>query len=336
MRSRHAPNRSRALAQLAACLRGEVLVGADWSALLSLANDELVTAELHPLLSAWPADAAPPPAVLEFVAEVHTLNRDRNQSLGRTLVEVTAALNRIGVRPILLKACAIWARGPLGQQWRQARRIASDLDVMIPPHRAREGVAALMEIGFELIEPLKADSDHAIAVLGRPIDAGSIDLHRRAPAPLGIPELDALERCSHPVQVGHAIALSPRPEMQILIACLHDQINDGGFWMGRLHLRHLMDIAALTRSGPIDWAWLLHVCRHPMIRRVVASELLAARRLVGAIVPDAIVSDWLAEADYQRMRLQYVAPAINEPLRWIGRALRWREMPIRRHVSKAA
>ncbi|QGZ93407.1 nucleotidyltransferase family protein [Terricaulis silvestris] len=324
-------NRRRALSQLSTCLRGQVPSNADWTAILSMANDALITSELYPLLATSKQEL--PEEVRTFLAEVYRRNLKRNVSLFGTLKDALAALNAVGIEPVLLKGCATWCACDGAILEPNGDRMVLDLDLLVLPSEGRRARDALMRSGFLLLEDHETDEDHAIAVLGREQDAGSIDLHDRPPCPVGIAEVDNLHAHCQPVSVGDFRAKLPRSELQILVTSLHDQIIDGDFWMGNFHLRHLIDIAKLTRAAArIDWSFLATACPTPFLLDVVEIQLAAATRIAAAETPNHVGSRMWIKAQYFRIRLQYTDPMINVPLRWLGRIVRWRHLPSRTRV----
>jgi putative nucleotidyltransferase-like protein len=329
-------NRARALAQLSVCLRGQIPVKADWPEILHLANESLITTELFPLLTkdegVW---RELPEDVLAFLQEVHRRNRARNASLFETLRIVIAGLNAVDIEPVLLKGCGMWASCPTGEP--SGDRMVSDLDLLVKPSEGRKAVDALVRAGFSVLEDHEADEDHAVAILGRTQDAGGIDLHRRAPAPVGIPVIDDLYAHCRAIDVGGLRARLPRPELQILILSLHDQIHGGNFWMGGFSLRHLIDVAKLMGSAePIDWSFLMSACPTRFVRDVVETEILASQHIAAAKAPHGLRFHTWAKAHYFRLRLQYIFPALNIPLRWLGRIVRWRHLPVRARIVRDA
>src|SRR5688572_32527646 len=107
-------NRRRSLAQLTACLRGELPVTPDWRGILMMANRALVTAQLYEALARTGAVQNLPDDVHRFLLEVSQRNCERNRRLSRQLGEALQALNDAGIEPILLKGAAVWASSRCG------------------------------------------------------------------------------------------------------------------------------------------------------------------------------------------------------------------------------
>lgn len=328
-------NRARALTQLAVCLRGQAPRAVDWDSLLALANESLITPTLAAILQQQ--RHALPAEVSVFLDEIHARNSARNLRLFSALTCAVAALNGHGIAPILLKGCGTWVGDRDGVAASDGERIISDLDLLVRPCEAPMALEALQRAGFGVLENHSGEDAHVVAVLGRPQDAGSIDLHTRPPGPRGLAALDALHDHCRPIGIAGGRARLPRPELQILILCLHDQIHAGSYWMGGFSLRHLLDVARLTRgAAPIDWSFVRDACQTPFISHIVATQLVASARIADAQIPAAIADDFLARAHYLRLRLQYTRPALNIPLRWMGRLVQWRALAVRGRIGAAS
>src|SRR5688572_4161193 len=102
-------SRRAALEALRDALRGAPPADADWLEVLRLANDALVTPQVHAAALRSGALERLPAEVQTFTAEVFSRNRERNRRLFGQLVEAVGALNGAGIEPALLKGAAVWA-----------------------------------------------------------------------------------------------------------------------------------------------------------------------------------------------------------------------------------
>jgi hypothetical protein len=317
-------SRKHALRQLCACIGGTIPPDTDWRAIVSLANESLVTPALFEAMNTGsPAHPPVPAEVAAFLADVHARSRTRNQSLASTLHDALGALNGAGIVPVLLKGCALWADAGT-----QGSRIVCDLDLLVRPAELVCALAALRAHGFAIADDQRGRAYHPVVELSRPTDAGSIDLHQHLPGAAHLPALGDIHAHCRSVAVGGMDAMLPSRELQILMLVLHDQLLDGHFWRGGFHLRHLLDIAALTRSEPEpDWRALLGLSPTALVRSALRCELLAARRLAGAKVPDWVGRGFWARMNFARHRLFFERPAMATALRAIGLDARiWRAL----------
>jgi hypothetical protein len=308
-------NRQTALTQLSLCLQGEVPPDADWMAMLDLANRGLATAQLCAAVMASPSTESLPDDVRAFLLDVQARNRERNRRLIEQLKDALRALNAVGIEPVLLKGIALWATRPD----EAFDRILTDIDLLVRPSEGKRSIDALKSAGFALITRYPDADAHVIAEFGRPSDVGLIDLHQRSPGPPGIAEIENLETHCVPVIVDGLRAMRPVPAVQIFFIGLHDQLHDDDYWRGGFDLRHLVDIASLSRAPePVDWGLLERLCRTAFVRRALETQLFAARRFAGAAIPERIIArDW-TKLQHWRHELQFRYPRFAIPLAVMG------------------
>jgi hypothetical protein len=246
--------------------------------------------------------------VRTFLAEVWVRNRERNRRLFRQLRTTVGLLNAAGIEPVLLKGAAYWA---LAGRPAEHDRILTDLDIMVTAEEGPAAVAALRSAGFGLLEP-PTPSPHTLAEFGRPEDVGIIDLHWRPPGP----EALALEAAAAPGQlVGVAWdgvrARAPGPALQIFLLVLHDLFQDGGYWRGEFSLRHLLEIAALSRRPEgVDWTLLDRLAGTRLVRNVTDAQLFAAAAMCGALAPPTARRSWV-RLQHARRRAQFGWPSLS-------------------------
>ena len=186
-------NRQTALTQLSMCFQGQVPPGADWMAMLDLANRSLATAQLCTAVMASSSAGALPDDVRVFLLDVQSRNRERNRRLVQQLKDALRALNAVGIEPVLLKGIALWASRPD----EVFDRILADIDLLVRGTEVDRAVGALRDAGFALTARYPGNDVHVVAELGRPDDVGLIDLHQRPPGPPGLAEIDNLTRLLH-------------------------------------------------------------------------------------------------------------------------------------------
>lgn len=302
-------DRLRTLGDLMDALRGTPPADCDWDAMLALANQSLVTPQLAASLDGHRETL--PGRVAAFLDDVRARNAERNRRLWQLLHDAVAALSRAAVVPVLLKGAAL--RASLADD-APFDRLLSDIDLLVAPGEVEAALSALSAAGFGVAARYPGAAVHVVAELGRPQDPGFIDLHQRAPGPPGLSDRAELVPRRRTILLdGHAAAV-PDAASQILYLLLHDQFHDGGYWRGGFDLRHLIDIAALTRGlSAADWAWLDLACGTALARSALDAMLLSIERLLGERV-----SPWPADRRalwiYRRWMLQYRFPRLRLPL----------------------
>ena len=270
-----------ALTDLCACLKGRVPAAIDWEGVLGLANRTLVTPALAEALATQkariPDEAA---GMLQVIAE---RTAARNRLMHDQLVEAVAALGSRGIRPILLKGAALLARrGP-----HCANRLLTDLDLMVPREQSDEAVQVLASIGYRPLGEAPASIGSKQGVdLGRESDVGGIDLHYRLKRSGGECDAEWLEAQCSPFALNDAVAAMPSRDALAALFVLHDQLQEGDYWRGRIDLRHLVDLAALAgEQGGLDGAALAAFFPPGRARRALAVQLDTLERWLDVRVP---------------------------------------------------
>jgi hypothetical protein len=127
----------------------------------------------------------------------------------------------------------------------------------------------------------------------------------------------------------------PSPAIQILFMVLHDQFHDGDYWRGGLVLRHLMDIADLSRAPQsVDWGLLDELCKTSLVRNALGTQLVAAQRLFGAAVPPHLTRRRWVRFQHQRHIWQYMYPRLSAPLSLFGAATEWPNLLAHRALNE--
>lgn len=296
---------------LLACLRGELPERPNWSNIIALANRTLCS----PMVAIRLLEAGRFPDLPEdlriFLQEILTRNERRNRQLLKQLGEAAASLGEIGVRPVLLKGTAWLARA--NEQERGARMLA-DLDLIVPPAHFQAAIEQLGRLGYRLDAPVPRPN--VPAVLSRPQDAATIDLHSEyGGATTLLCRFKDLARHGAPVALPGSTALLPSRIFQVAILLLHDQLKGRDYLRGRIDLRHLIDIHSLaTGFDDRQWDELERLFTDGYARVAVRTQLLTARKLLGLEVPDRLVSGLRPRLQYRRRMIQARWPATALPL----------------------
>lgn len=301
-------SRLKSLDALSALLAGERPVDADWMAVLALANETFVTPALYAAALTTGTVSHFPDEVRTYLADVCARNRERNRRLFGQLHEALAILNRAGIEPTLIKGAAFWAM--IGRP-AEHDRLMADVDLVVEPDDEAVAIRALEDAGFTTYGRY-GPPFHIAAELARAQDVGLVDLHRRPPGP---------EDLAHAAMKAPGQMLSlewdgvrarvPSPAVQVFVLVLHDQYQDGGYWRGGFALRHLLEIAALTRSpAGVDWSVLRGLAQSRLIRNVTDAHLRAAQILCRALTPAATRRPWV-RLQHARLRTQFGWPRLQ-------------------------
>lgn len=283
----------------------------DWEQIIGQANRTLTTAALA---ARWAQRPELPDDAREFLAAVLDANVERNRRLLLLLEEVLDVLNDIGVTPILLKGAASLAT--VGTSAMQGR-ILGDLDLMLPVAAMQEAYSRLDRIGFVVHDA--AGTPDAPIVLFRPSDVGMLDLHCRMKG--SNPRFDYTLLSAHcrPVAIGDGQALLPSAAAQAGVLISHDQLQELDYWRGLIDMRHLVDLADLSRCEEgIDWQVLDGLFAAPQSRRALRAQLLTLRALFGVAVPQEYCNGLWARIQHRRQLFQAEWPVLRWPFTFLA------------------
>lgn len=302
---------SSALTGLCECLRGTLPARADWVSLIGLANETLTSPALIDLVRQ--CERQIPADVCAYVRNVYQRNLTRNDRLAAQLEEAVVAMNERGMTPVLLKGAATLATAPRA---RRGTRLMADLDILVAPDQAEAALGALAGVGYELHFQTAPRTEKWFAELRRPHDVGMIDLHRSAPGPAYFyrPSHHMSCHCRR-VSVGRGSAYIPTPTYQALLLIIHDQFQDYDYWVGRIDLRHLVELRDLTNSPEgIDWDQLASFAPSKLARNAVETHLIALAELLGVDVPHRMRSRLIPRMQFGRRLMQARFPMMRWPL----------------------
>lgn len=296
----------------------------DWADTLTFANRHWLTPAVHAAL----ADAGRlddvPPDVRDYLALLHRANGERNEALRRQAVELLAALNKVGIAPMLLKG-GLSLFLPLYSQ--PGVRMIRDLDVLIPPDLGPQACDALAGLGYRIAA--RYDAGHnAYGDFTRPNDPGAVDLHFELiemPYLLSASEVWSRAR---PVVAGGVRFWAPSPTDMVLHHLLHAQIHYlGNFYRGVVELRQLYEFALFVRHyEDVDWAFIAERFSRHRLDAALQSYMLAAQRLFDSPWRLRRSASWGAKAHCRRclVQLQYPGMArLGVPFANIRAAFAW-------------
>lgn len=292
---------------LLCCLKGQPPIRADWPAIIALANKTLCTPAVAVRLREANCLAELPADLALFLEEMERRNGERNSRLMAQLDEAAAAMNAAGVSPILLKGTAWLAYAP---PERRAGRMLADIDLMVPADRFLSMIDQLRGIGYRLDT---ADLQPGVpAVLSRPQDAATIDLHCEYGSAHTLHyRFDDLAASATMWDLEGGIVLLPAPVACIAILLLHDQLKGRDYLRGRIDLRHLLDMQCFASClDEEDWDDLRRLFRPGYARNAMQTQLLTARKLLGIDVPRALTRGARARLQYGRRLVQLRWPSL--------------------------
>jgi hypothetical protein len=276
--------------------------------LISLANQTLTTPALMDIIERHPESI--PPDVRQYVVEIFERNVVRNGRLATQLAEALKALNQEEITPVLLKGSALLVSS---YPRRTGARLISDLDLMVSPKEAEAASNCLRKLGYRVHYQAPDDAAKWYADLERPGDAGMIDLHKKPPGHdffYGISG-DVTQNCRLISWMGTSVYV-PSPTYHALMLIIHDQFQDADYWVGKIDLRHLLDMRDLTHEpGGLDWEHLACLAPGKLARNAIETQLVALSSLLGVDVPPELRSGVVSQIQHRRRMLQIRLPALS-------------------------
>ena len=255
-------NRWKTFVTLCGHLREGLLGGAPYAARDNVPWEKLIEASSHhyvtPALAWCLRDRTDlPDEIRDYFAAALTLNGRRNKGLIGAVGRIAAALNTIGIEPVLLKGAARLVEEAYPSS---KLRFLGDIDVLIPADRSADAVSALQRRGFEMGDDASPSSlHHHLPMLNERETGAGVELHTG----LALPPDDEIIRAdwflenTRPFQLqGHHVRL-PDATRAIAHNIVHDQLNNQSHnrRLGRASLRQLLDLAMLRAKyeDAIDW-----------------------------------------------------------------------------------
>jgi len=260
---------------------------ADWSRLIDLADELMVTPALWSQLQNHPKPL--PAEITERVRESHLGNTVRNLRFKRSLIAAISALNQVGITPLLFKGSLALVDGTLP---RLGDRVMVDLDILIPAQTMNGAGGALGEIGWKPYpgKPFLHPHELPFVLTSAP---GPIELHTELgsePIPTALPAAAAWA-ASTEISVDGARVRALSPTHQVLHNVLHAAVQDLNHAVGGLPLRQLLALSQLASAHglAIDWPGIRRTMEKLGLGDALRDHLWLAHRYAGLALPGG---DW--------------------------------------------
>lgn len=277
---------------LVAGLRGHLMEGTDWEAVIALANRTLLTPALFSAL-AGRLDQLPDD-VADYLEFIHECNQERNRLLRGQLQQAVAALNGRGIVPVLLKGAVPLF---LASSDQLPVRMTSDLDVGVLAAKEADARDCLAGLGY-----VQVGGEREMA---RVQDGGVIDL-----------------RCSEAVSAEAVCdglrARVPSAESRALHWIRHDLLKEGDYWRGRIDLRHLHDLATLSANEPVDWSEVRAAATDRTMRNVIDTQLITLSYFFAVEIPSDCRENTFVRLQHARRIFTARHRVLGAPLRLVG------------------
>ena len=233
--------------------RGEV----DWGQVFLLSGNHLVTPSLAGALRRKKLWDHLDKDVASYLDAIQRLNRERNDTLRRQLTRISAALNGIGITPLLLKGAITL----MPEQYAGAEdRVIGDLDIHVPPPRTGEACEVLAALGYRedteawwwATQASQGAMHHARPMLHCSLPV-KVEVHHRVLHNTGDDRVfcAGLKRLPFMFSGGERVDV-PDIGSRIVHSFLHTQINDRLALRRLANLRQLLEFSHLVSALHVD------------------------------------------------------------------------------------
>jgi hypothetical protein len=183
---------------------------------------------------------------------------------------------------------------------------------MVSPDEAEPALDCLQNLGYRIHLKTPDGTAKWYADLARPDDVGMIDLHQHPPGHRFF--YRAADSVKQHCRLQGA-AYVPSATYQALMLIIHDQFQDSDYWVGKIDLRHLLDLRDLANSPDgIDWNLLASLASGKLARNAIETQLVTLNSLLGVSVPDSMRGRVMPRLQYWRRRLQAHLPVSRHAL----------------------
>jgi Uncharacterised nucleotidyltransferase len=205
----------------------------------------------------------------------------KNRTVLRGSVPPLRALREGGIPTLVLKGvslCEIYYR-----DW--GVRGMEDLDVLVPPDRAYDAIAALRGIGAQPAT-LRIEETVPLRNAGpfEHPDGWDVDLHWYSLFRSASDE--SMWEQAVPLEVSGEQTLAPGPTHMLLHVCTH-----GADYNETAPIRWLSDAYVVLESGQVDWELFVREARARLLTVVLASSLRHLVEVMHAEVPAEVISE---------------------------------------------
>ncbi len=310
-----------------ATLRGDMEAGGiDWDEVVRIADREMLSPALCSALAAKGLLDAVPGGVRGSLERRLAINGLRNERIKQQALEIVAALNRIGIEPIILKGGLHFFEAPPADL---GTRMMWDLDFVVPENELDRAVDGLCAIGYQIDQEGENWTYH-YRPLFHPEAILPIDVHRYVGEQKDLLPPTEAWREAVPVPAGDLRLRALCPTHRVFHNIFHSQVQDRGHELGIIYLRQLYALVAMCTDHAlaIDWDSLLRRMDGRGLGPQLRARMYQAARLFGVPLPRALFPTLGARFHHRRclfqLRRHWLIRLVHE---WAGAT-----QPFKRHA----
>lgn len=237
------------------------------------------------------------------------LNGKRNERLLLVTERIVAALNEIGIEPVLLKGVAHLATGLYPAM---GVRLVADLDVLIPKDQSKSAFTAMEQLGFVISQAMPEDHHH-LAVLRHDEFHAVLELHTRIEHMPDEPIIPVAWFREHtqPIHFRGSRVRGADATASIAHNVHHSQLNHQYYSWKQVEFRQLLDLAMIRahQERDIDWAEIDRRFGGVNHGHVLATYLKYAETFFGQPIPK--LSSAPRQKAIARLRRGLAAPLLE-------------------------
>lgn len=221
----------------------------DWEQVVRVGSGQMVLPALYLNLKSAALLYALPDDLVAYLDEITQLNRARNEALIKQSKALNTVLLQYQVQPIFLKGTAHLLEGLYEDI---AERMVGDIDFIVAPDQVAPTVKLLLEMGYVPIRNLEdydaLNAKHYPRLVHENWIA-AVEVHQAVITPKYQYPLNyeiIVKQCQ---LIGEVLV--PSFTHQALHNCLNTQLNDAGYWYGKIVLRQLYDAYLLSFKSEV-------------------------------------------------------------------------------------
>jgi hypothetical protein len=280
----------------------------DWSGIIALANRHRVTPALWFNLRQKQLDDIVPAAIRSTMANIYTLNNQRNRVIKSEAVEALDRLATAHITPVLLKTVVNMfeaSNAELGI-W-----ITRDIDLLVKQASLTQAASTLISAGYKASVPYDPTL-HSYPPLSKPGKVVTLDVHRDIGPQRNVLSVEDAMAEAWPLP-GHDKALILSPTHRLVHLLYHSEIQDRRYELGKISLHQLLNFIYLTErfSDQIDWREAQLRLSNAGGRRILSAYCYTAERLLGITHRNWPPATTRARLHFRRCMVQKAVPMLE-------------------------
>lgn len=222
----------------------------DWEQIVWISSNQLVLPALYLNLKRAALLSELDKELIQHLEKITSLNRERNLEIVKQAEEITNLLNQHDIAPVFLKGTAHLLNGLYIDM---AERMVGDIDFLLDKKDVIKVAKILMDDGYTILEGLNPDFNFDSRHYPRLVCSNAIaglEIHwtvveKSFSKHFNFDLLDKRKKLMN--TNSRAFILSP--SHQLIYNMMIVQMNDGGYYLGSVYLKHMYDLLLLSQAN---------------------------------------------------------------------------------------